>query len=277
MIGSPLGRQAIDHVKDTFKSNLIANEVRGKEATGVAALKYDGVCRVEKLAVNAREFVETSLFADFLDKSVTEETTILLGHTRKPTKGSVLDRNNNHPIVVGDTVGIHNGTISNDDEFFSYRALASGKTGDRIGSVDSEAIFALMDDLDLVRPSDRLVADIRQATTLIAGSYSSLFFHRKRPGTLFLFRYDNPVSVHYEKQCNCLHFSSRYIFLRKTFGKSVISEQVPNKCGFIFEATRLRKLEKTPVATFHIGTGTEQQPTFEHFWRFYGKKCQTTI
>ncbi len=272
LIGTPPGKEGLNRIKLTFRANLLANEVRGKEATGVAALQSNGSCRVEKLPLTASEFVETSLFKNFMEESVTTGTTILLGHTRKPTKGSVFDNNNNHPIVVGDTVGVHNGTVANDDEIFMYRRKAFKALSERIGSVDSEAIFTLMNDLDLARPDRELVEDIAQATKLIAGSYSSLFFSSKRPRTLFVFRCDNPISLHYERELDCLHLSSRYLFLRKQFGTAVISKPLANRFGYFFEAALLSALEKTPPISFPIGGDPEKQPTEQQFWRLYGDR-----
>lgn len=39
----------------------------------------------------------------------------VLGHTRAKTKGSEFNPLNNHPIIVGDIIGIHNGGVKNDD------------------------------------------------------------------------------------------------------------------------------------------------------------------
>ena len=57
------------------------------------------------------------------------ETVCLLGHTRKPTKGDVGYPNNNHTKNI---IGIHNGTILNDDVLFW------GLSMHRNGAVDSE-------------------------------------------------------------------------------------------------------------------------------------------
>src|SRR3546814_127002 len=65
------------------------------------------------------------------------QTAIL--HTRFWTQGPPTDNYNNHPIRSGGYVGVHNGTVWNDDYLFSLV-----DTAPRRGKVDSEAIFALL-------------------------------------------------------------------------------------------------------------------------------------
>jgi glucosamine 6-phosphate synthetase-like amidotransferase/phosphosugar isomerase protein len=60
-------------------------------------------------------------------------------HTRYATQGSPSNNDNNHPILIPDTViGIHNGIILNDDDLFAEHGWQ------RIAEVDSEAIFHLI-------------------------------------------------------------------------------------------------------------------------------------
>jgi glutamine phosphoribosylpyrophosphate amidotransferase len=64
----------------------------------------------------------------------------LLVHVRDYTKGHPHIEANNHPIRHGTVVGIHNGTIVNDDELFARNAIARAAAE---MTVDSEIIFAL--------------------------------------------------------------------------------------------------------------------------------------
>jgi glucosamine 6-phosphate synthetase-like amidotransferase/phosphosugar isomerase protein len=70
------------------------------------------------------------------------DATDVLVHVRDYTKGHPTIDANNHPIRHGSVVGIHNGIIVNDEEIFArygFEHAAPEMT------VDSEAIFALMD------------------------------------------------------------------------------------------------------------------------------------
>jgi len=71
-------------------------------------------------------------------------TADVLVHVRDYTKGHPAIVANNHPIRHGRVVGIHNGVIANDDELFARHALARQEPE---MTVDSEAIFALVDEL----------------------------------------------------------------------------------------------------------------------------------
>ncbi|MCI5167108.1 MAG: hypothetical protein D3903_13690 [Candidatus Electrothrix sp. GM3_4] len=138
------GRTAsqLRRINKLFTANLLANEQRGREATGVALLNKDSSMRVNKAPVTASRFIHSPGYLRVLD-SLSENTTVLLGHTREPTKGSPYKNANNHPIIRGNIIGIHNGTITNDNLIFAQQTIS----GDRIGSVDSEAIIALLDNI----------------------------------------------------------------------------------------------------------------------------------
>ena len=112
---------------------------RGTDATGVAWSQQDedgslGIWYM-KDAIAASQFVES------MDQMATFTRSAII-HTRYATKGSPENNNNNHPIVVGETIGIHNGGIRNDDEI-----IAKVGTG-RTAQVDTEAIFRLIDATD---------------------------------------------------------------------------------------------------------------------------------
>ena len=61
-------------------------------------------------------------------------------HVRDYTKGHPRVLANNHPIRHGAVVGIHNGTITNDEELFAADGIARAEPS---MTVDSELIFAL--------------------------------------------------------------------------------------------------------------------------------------
>ena len=175
---------------------------------------------------------------------------MLLGHTRDPTKGSPQIPSNNHPIVRGDTIGIHNGTIKNDDEIFLR--LIDMKTSGRIGSVDSEAIFALIERMPRSHDLSDYARRLHTLSMLLAGSYTILYFHPDEPYILYLLKYNNPISVHFDPELNSLFFSSRYLFLRKAFGRSVISEALPSRMGYVFDARRIKEFGKQPLLAFPL-------------------------
>lgn len=108
---------------------LLNIEHRGRDATGAAW--YEGeALMVQKDAMTASHFVK------WMDIPQGARTAIL--HTRLGTQGSEKDNNNNHPVVTGTIVGVHNGVVYND--FSLFRDM--GMSDQRIAQVDTEAIFA---------------------------------------------------------------------------------------------------------------------------------------
>ncbi len=260
LIGGQADPAAIERIKELFTANLAANEERGKKATGVAVLLEDGSFFIEKGPIRASEFIKTRSYLDFMEKNVNPATTIILGHTRRPTKGSFHNNANNHPIRVGNIVGVHNGTITNDDELFLSMDRRKDKNRKRIGSVDSEAIFALLDNIDTKLAFNKYIARIQKAAYLLVGTYSTLFFNCNLPHKLFLLKYNNPISVHYDPELNALFFSSRYVFLRKAFGKSVITKALPSKTGYVYDSRLLNELGKEALYQFVLKSKEEAIP-----------------
>ncbi len=234
---------------ELFTANLIANEIRGKEATGALVVQNDCSWHLEKAALPATKFTKTQAYRKLLSR-VNRNTTLLLGHTRKPTKGTPTNNYNNHPIVRGDTIGVHNGTLSNDDEIFLTH-LKAGKES-RIGAVDSEAIFALIDELPRDTSMVQQCEALSRMSELLHGSYTSIYLHPKEPSRLYLLKYNNPMSVHYSPGHQALFFSSRYIFLRKAFGRAVITEALPSRSGYVFDAIKIPQKGKSPFLTFPL-------------------------
>ncbi len=125
---------------------LVRTEDRGKDATGATILFDDGKYMGLKRGETVSGFVgmlgeQKDCFGSLLKVWREHDSAgrIYLGHCRAGTIGEKEDNNNNHPIKVGNLVGIHNGAIKNHDEIFENLKCA------RDGKVDSEAIFRLFE------------------------------------------------------------------------------------------------------------------------------------
>lgn len=119
-------------IDTTTVSEALLHDIvtRGRDATGAAWFDPEtGRCMVQKNDDPATKFV------GYMDVPKNTQTAIF--HTRASTQGSPTLNENNHPIVVRDLVGIHNGVCRNDDEIFEM--VGEEK---RTAQVDSEAIFA---------------------------------------------------------------------------------------------------------------------------------------
>jgi hypothetical protein len=92
----------------------------------------------------------------------------------------------------------------------------------------------------------------------VIGSYVILYVNPALPHAVFLLKYKNPVSVHWDNELGALFFLLRYIFLRKTFGKSAITEGLSGRTGFMFDARMLNKHKEHPVRQFSLFNNAEK-------------------
>jgi glucosamine 6-phosphate synthetase-like amidotransferase/phosphosugar isomerase protein len=227
-------------IKDTFTRNLLFNEERGREATGVAVVQSDGQVFVQKLQLSATQFVATVEYHALLDK-VNAQTTLLLGHARHPTKGTPQHNENNHPLQAGPVFGVHNGHIDNDDALFAACHCP------RQAEVDSEIIFRLLEPLSPVQLNGNYLTKACSMLQQLQGKFTFLSCHQDAPEKLLLVKHQNPLSLHYHDFWNVLIFSSRYLFLRKTFGPAISAEKIPCNQLMLFDAHLLPQLGWHPL------------------------------
>ncbi|MFP4344593.1 MAG: class II glutamine amidotransferase [Anaerolineales bacterium] len=233
---APRRRSAADlrHVRRLFVQNLLANEVRGRDATGIALVRTDGEVALHKAPIPASAFVKSTEFERVLS-ALDNDTLLLLGHARHPTQGSPANNQNNHPLHTGHVVGIHNGHISNDDGLFARFHLP------RAAEVDSEVIFRLIDRLPPTASNDDYLDALTSSVHLIDGTLAIIALDLRRPDRLVIVKRGAPLSVHYDRVTEALHLSSRYIFLRKTFGPGILAldEMLPDPSVALFRRDAL--------------------------------------
>jgi glucosamine 6-phosphate synthetase-like amidotransferase/phosphosugar isomerase protein len=127
---------------------LQLTQTRGKDATGIVTMFDDCDYHGIKMGVSANEFItrysdDKDSYTEFLKTWRSKNNArMVLGHCRKPSTGigfDTINNDNNHPIISGNIIGIHNGSIDNADIVFEK--LPDYK---RKGKVDSESIFCLL-------------------------------------------------------------------------------------------------------------------------------------
>jgi glucosamine 6-phosphate synthetase-like amidotransferase/phosphosugar isomerase protein len=111
---------------------LAAIAERGADAVGYAHRSPGGSIVVHKQRTGA------SAVLDRIEIPADARQALL--HVRDYTKGHPSVEANNHPVCHGAVVGVHNGTILNDDELMARHGFERAEPG---MSVDSEVIFAL--------------------------------------------------------------------------------------------------------------------------------------
>jgi len=180
-------------------------EIRGLDATGVAFTNKNDIV-VFKAPMAASDLIKTREFNAanrvHLDVNRPDGTISVIGHCRAPTKGSPRVNHNNHPIVTENIVGVHNGEIDNDDALFDKFDFIK-----RIGRVDSEVIFQLIDYFANKQHTSTAGA-IKQTSRLIRGSYACAMVERKNPYLLWLFRRLGPLVVYHYSKVGVIVFAS---------------------------------------------------------------------
>jgi glucosamine 6-phosphate synthetase-like amidotransferase/phosphosugar isomerase protein len=235
-------------ILDVTTRNLLGNEERGRDASGIVVIHADGRYDLFKQPVDAASLTKMDGYRKVLD-SVGEDVTCILGHTRYPTKGSRWRNVNNHPIVTGNVIGIHNGMIRNDDMLFHALDLP------RRGEVDSEVIFQLQETIDPRQPLPGYCSTLRERANWLDGLFATLSVDLRNPTQLVALKHRRPLCLHYEDSCEALFFSSRYVFLRLAFGQSVIMEILEDGFGYCFDACDLPAWGSRPVRSFELTPG----------------------
>lgn len=176
---------------------LQLTQTRGKDATGVCVMfencEYIGL----KMGISAVEFIsrfggkETD-FEGFINiwRKKAVPAKVFLGHCRKPSAGKLaIDNINNHPIEVGDIIGIHNGAIDNHEVIF--KNLKRKPNGD----VDSEAIFQLLHYLTNNGTDPFTIDVLNETCKRLEGSYACLAFNGNNPFQVVAFRDSRPIEI----------------------------------------------------------------------------------
>lgn len=173
---------------------LKMTQERGKDATGIATLFDNGDYMGLKMGIPAEDFA-----ARFGDSEKDYEgfmkvwrrkkalARAFIGHCRKSSVGNSDDNVNNHPIKVGDIIGIHNGTLTNHEQIFEK--LGCG----RDGTVDSEAIFRLIHHYTNNGTSPFTLEALDEVCNRLSGTYSCLTFSGNNPFQLAAFRDGRPM------------------------------------------------------------------------------------
>ena len=209
-IGLILGRkrrrvEEREYLKDIFTRLLLLSEPRGPHATGLAWVNRDGEHRIFKAPLPAREFIGEPAYQETLD-GVGNHTTILMGHTRWPTRGDVQNNFNNHPIRSLDCLGTANGTINNADALFRRFRLR------RHAEVDSELIFRLANRLtgeDGQIDVERLIAKLAR----FRGQMSAVLVSRRDPGTIIVLKGDKPLFLWLNPKRRAIAYASNEDYL----------------------------------------------------------------
>jgi amidophosphoribosyltransferase len=223
-----------------FSTELLQlTQSRGEKATGISTLFEDGDYIGQKMGVSATEFLsrlggEKTDFEGYTDlwRKKLSATKVVIGHCRKPSVGGNAgpeDNVNNHPIKVGNIVGVHNGTLKNDHKIFTN--LNCG----RDGKVDSEAIFRILHHLTEEGSQPFVMDALLETCKRLEGSYACLAFNGNNPYQLAAFRDGRPAEVVLLKPLKILLIASEKDFLNTVLFRY-------NKWARIFQSASSAKM-----------------------------------
>ncbi len=197
---------------------LQLTQTRGKDATGIATMFSDCDYMGLKMGISAQEFISRfgnteEDYEGYLKiwRKKSRPAKISIGHCRKPSVGGSAgpeDNKNNHPIKIGDIIGVHNGTLINHDKIFSNLNCK------RDGNVDSEAIFRLLHHYTNNGTEPFTIQSIQETCKRISGSYAVLSFSGNNPFQLAAFRDGRPIEVAIIKPIKLALISSEKDFLK---------------------------------------------------------------
>lgn len=225
----------IDFIKNLASNLILENEVRGRDASGIAIINEHN-WGAFKLDVAASSLVQTEGFNNTL-KLINPTTKVILGHTRLATKGNPQNLLNNHPIFTEkeNLICVHNGMIWNDDELFKKENLP------RQAAVDSEIIVRLLEKYKHLSPEY-----VREATEKLGGIFTFAFSKINKPD-LWLVKKNNPCYLLEIIDMGLIVFASEKEFIyrgiRNALNKTSISESI---------LKRVIAYEQTPNTIIHI-------------------------
>ena len=215
LIGEKPGRSKAE-LKDIgrlFTEILELSERRGPHATGVAIVSNKGDYYVSKAPVPAKRFVTSKGYRTVLS-NLDEKTTLLMGHTRWPTRGSHLNNENNHPLVGdgrnGTCILTHNGHIANSAMLFRTLSLS------RRTQVDSEILLRIAErnlGRDGINPYG-LAADLAYCR----GRMSFVVAAANCPKEVILVKGNQPLELRYSHHHQVLLYASEAEFLDEALG-----------------------------------------------------------
>ncbi|RLG44624.1 MAG: hypothetical protein DRN81_04065 [Thermoproteota archaeon] len=216
----PKKEQVRQEIMMFFATEILRlTEKRGEDATGIACLFQDCSYVGLKMGVSAQQFItrygkKSTDYKGFMNvwRKKTSPAKIVIGHCRKPSPGyasPTTDNKNNHPICVGNIVGVHNGTLKNHEE------IISGLKCKQEGSVDSEAIFHLLNFYTRNGEDPFSIEALEETCRRLDGTYAVLSFNVQNPYQLSAFRNGRPLELMFIRPLKMLIIASELIFLRK--------------------------------------------------------------
>jgi len=160
-------------------------EYRGYDSAGIAL--FDGKdLKISKTKGKVSDLEER------LEKEITKNGSIGIGHTRWATHGVPNDVNSHpHASNSGDLAIIHNGIIENYDAL-KKELISRGYTFK--SDTDTEVLINLIEDVKK-KENVKLGKAVQIALNQVIGAYAIAVFDKKKPGEIVIARLGSPLAV----------------------------------------------------------------------------------
>ena len=192
----------LEQAKEDFEWLLLTAQIRGKDAAGAFVVSKKGEIFFAKSPGPATFFTRTGGWKSLMDK-VDENTVAMVGHTRYETLGNSQQNENNHPLVDGDIVGVHNGIITN------HRSLTQ-KYGS-LAEVDSASMVASCRYRSEKEPLS--IDTVALVAEELSGSFACVLADARRSDRIWIMRNQSSPVVLF-KSANGIYFASTETILK---------------------------------------------------------------
>lgn len=222
------GRIPYPLLRKLCKELMVELQPRGIDASGIAVINEGAESRVFKKPLRPDRLVARPMFSNMLDL-IGPETNFVMLHARATTVGTTSENFNNHPIIVEPVIGIHNGTLYNEDQLFAKFE----KDFDREGNVDSEIIFKLY--LHFVEQGLSPKQAMAQAGSMLSGAFTGALVDMRHPHQMVMFKHDRSLCVfrfpHYDM---ILTVSEARFYDRAAKRLGIKAKE---KCEYVYDGT----------------------------------------
>ncbi|MHB1463298.1 MAG: class II glutamine amidotransferase [Armatimonadota bacterium] len=203
-----------------FTHLLIGSEHRGPHATGAAVVSESGEYVLRKAPLPASEFVLSDGYRQ-LTNQVACDTTLLMGHTRWPTRGSHLDNRCNHPLVGdghGDGGGSHQCIATHNGDIPNHMVLSRQMNLRRELEVDSEVILRLAE--KNLSSSEIDPVGLAEDISRCQGRLSAVVIATSDPTKILLVKGNQPLELRYHKRRGLVAYASEAKILDAAIGNA---------------------------------------------------------
>ena len=222
----------LETIRNVLTNLTDKSSVRGKDSTGFAVMTPDTRNTYKTLA-DSSSLVKSDDWTGLID-NIDRNTTIVIGHVRFATHGTINIRNT-HPFTIGEVVGAHNGVI------YNYNKVAK-EMGKQV-EVDSEVIFASLNRNEMKDAFEDIDGDF--AVTWIKDSNKIIHLARES---------GRPMCVAYWKKARTLFWASTLSIMKKALkeaGLKISINEVVRDRIFTFDTDQFGSMPNYTDVIFH--------------------------